>query len=262
MRRPASDFFTLLASAAVTLVVAADACAEARHELAVGFIHYVPFVFYDNDGNLKGIDVDIAKAACEKAGCTANFVPINWHEKKKLLKSGAVDCIWTAFTINGRETDYQWTAPYLESRQSVLVSEDSAMQSLSDLTNTVIATTHDSKAENLLQTETSPLRPAEIYSFFSVDEIFAALSEGFVDAAASHESALSYFASKSQSRWRFLSEPLAVVKVGVAFDKSADPKLIVRLNEAFTDLRRNGTLRRIFQSYGYVEPTQSVSETN
>ena len=65
--------------------------------------------------------------------CVAVFAYINWEEKKELVEYGDIDCIWGSFTIDGREEEYNWTGPYMISRQVVAVNEDSDIYSLSDL---------------------------------------------------------------------------------------------------------------------------------
>lgn len=38
-----------------------------------------------------------------------------------MMENGTVDCIWGSFLMNGREDDYTWAGPYLNSRQVVAV---------------------------------------------------------------------------------------------------------------------------------------------
>ena len=94
----------------------------------------------------------------------------------------------------------------------------------------------------------------EVYSFALIDEAFTCVSEGYADAAASHESTLDYFAKHSPRAWRRLPGSLAVVDVGVAFDHRADSAFVRRLSETLAGFRQDGTLLTILKKYAYVEP--------
>ena len=228
--------------------------APVSHPLRIGYTHFAPFVFVHDNGELSGIDVELARAACRRLGCTPQFISVNWHQKETLLDEGVVDCIWTVFSIDGRETRYQWTVPYLRSRQVVIVPKSSPVRRLNDLMGLRVATTHDSQAENLLLNQQRLSFPVEIYSFALIDEAFACLAENYADAAASHEAALDYFSRHSNRPWRLLPESLAVVNVGVAFSRQTAPDTVQRLSRVLQDLRQDGTLPAILKKYDYTEP--------
>ncbi len=244
-------------STSVSAAIADAAASVVPRVLNIGYTHYIPFVYYNDNGRLEGIDVEIAQAACRKLGCTARFIPINWHEKKQLLKEKRIDCVWTVFTKDGRENDYQWTDPYLESRQVVLVAAHGPIKTLNDLADKLVATTHDSKAENLLLRDPSVVKPKMIYSLGFITEIFHSLESGYVDAAAGHESALQFFTSTAPQRWRFLAEPLATVNVAVAFSLTTDSALPSALSATLKELKADGTIDAILRKYGHAELSSS-----
>ena len=76
---------------------------DALPVITVGSDNYPPFNCQDTSGHPTGIDVDLATEAFRRMGYRAQFVTIDWEEKKNLVESGAIDCIWGGFSINGRE---------------------------------------------------------------------------------------------------------------------------------------------------------------
>ena len=58
---------------------------------------YEPYTYTDENGDLTGIDIELAKEACERIGRKAVFIPIKWDNKDEYLKNGEVDCIWSCF---------------------------------------------------------------------------------------------------------------------------------------------------------------------
>ena len=101
--------------------------------IKVGSDNYPPFNYTDENGNPAGIDVDLAKESFGRLGYAVSFVGIDWEEKKKLVEHGDIDCIWGCFSIDGREDEYNWTEPYMISRQVVAVNRSSDIYRLSDL---------------------------------------------------------------------------------------------------------------------------------
>ena len=76
-------------------------------------------------GEYKGIDVELAKEAFQRLGYQPKFENIVWEDKDELLADGTIDCLWSSYSMNGREDKYQWAGPYLYSRQMVAVRKES-----------------------------------------------------------------------------------------------------------------------------------------
>ncbi len=115
----------------------------------IGSDNYPPYNYENVDGKPTGIDVDLATEAFRRMGYQAVFTYIDWEEKKELVDSGKIDCIWGSFSIDGREEEYQWAGPYLYSRQVVAVRSDSDIRTLQDLAGKVVAVQSTTKPEEL-----------------------------------------------------------------------------------------------------------------
>lgn len=110
-----------------------SAAETAPQTIVVGIDVFDPYSYLDRNGQFAGIDVELATEAFSRLGYTPEFRTISWPDKDNLLSDGTIDCIWSCFSMNGRETKYQWAGPYMYSRQVVAVRADSDIQSLSDL---------------------------------------------------------------------------------------------------------------------------------
>ena len=75
-------------------------------QIVVDSDNYPPYNFEDANGRPAGIDVELATEAFKRMGYEAVFTYINREDKKELVESGAIDCIWGSFSIDGRENDY------------------------------------------------------------------------------------------------------------------------------------------------------------
>lgn len=76
--------------------------------IVIGSDSYPPFNYLSADGQPTGIDVELATEAFRRMGYKAQFVTIDWVDKKELVENGTVDCLWGSFSIDGREDEYRW----------------------------------------------------------------------------------------------------------------------------------------------------------
>ena len=74
-----------------------------------------------DDGEYTGFDLDLAQAVADKEGWEVQLEAIEWDAKDALLSSGAINCIWNGFTMEGREDDYTFSEPYMLNGQVVVV---------------------------------------------------------------------------------------------------------------------------------------------
>ena len=90
--------------------------------------------FRDDKNELVGFDIDLAKAAAEKMGCKIEFQPIDWDSKEMELNTGKISLIWNGFTItDDRLASMEFTKPYLNNRQIIVVKDGSDIKSKADL---------------------------------------------------------------------------------------------------------------------------------
>ena len=220
-------------------------------QILIGSDTYPPYIYLNNDGTPAGIDVEIATEAFRRMGYAARFEVIDWEQKTALVESGAIDCIWGCFSMQGRETFYQWAGPYMVSRQVVAVNADSSIQSLSDLAGRTVAVQTTGKPEELFLSGSDPRIPQAVEVFSTEDRSvqYAMLACGYVDAIAAHETAILQYMKDSNAVFRILEEPLLVTGLGVAFAKNDSRGLDHQLNDTFAQMREDGTLERIVGKY-------------
>lgn len=81
----------------------------------VGFdAEFPPYGYRDENGEYVGFDLELAEEVCNRQGWELVKQPIDWDSKDMELDSGAIDCIWNGFTMNGREDEYTWSEPYID----------------------------------------------------------------------------------------------------------------------------------------------------
>ena len=254
-RRAFLNGCTLLAASTalggLTACGGTDAKNSGLPQILIGSDTYPPYIYLNNDGTPAGIDVEIATEAFRRMGYAARFEVIDWEQKTALVESGALDCIWGCFSLQGRETLYRWAGPYMVSRQVVAVNADSSIQSLSDLAGKTVMVQSTSKPEGIFLSGSDPRIPqtVEVFSIEDRNVQYAMLACGYVDAIAAHETAILQYMKDNYAVFRILEEPLLVTGLGVAFAKNDSRGLDHQLNDTFAQMREDGTLERIVGKY-------------
>ena len=219
-------------------------------KIVVGIDAYPPFSYIDENGESTGIDAELAHVAFARMGYQAEIVRINWEEKDELLESGKIDCIWSCFSMNGRESKYQWVGPYILSRQIVAVNPDSKIKSLKDMEGKTIAVQSTTKPEGFFMNPKGDTpHVKQVYSFFDRDLIYISLAKGYVDAIGAHEAVVEQYMKDYNTSFRILDEPIMVAKVGVAFSLNDNRGIAQELQKVIDDMRSDGTTAAILKHY-------------
>ena len=254
-RRAFLNGCTLLAAAAAVSSLTSCGGKEAKDsslaQIVVGSDTYPPYIYLNNDGVPTGIDVEIATEAFRRMGYAARFETIDWEQKTNLVESGAIDCIWGCFSMDGREQLYRWAGPYMVSRQVVAVNANSGIETLADLAGKTMMVQSTTKPEEIFLAGTDPRIPqfGELLSTEDRSVQYAMLNCGYVDAIAAHETAILQYMQDCNANFRILEEPLLVTGIGVAFALNDTRGLDEKLTETLAAMRADGTLKQIVGKY-------------
>ena len=142
---------------------------------------YEPYTYIDENCELTGIDIDLAREACRRIGRRPEFMAVKWDSKKEALKNGEVDCIWSCLSMTGRENEYSWAGPYMNSRIVIVVDRNSDIDTISDLKNKRVSVMTGTKPEELLLNEDDPDIPdiEKLYVFDNMEVATASLRTGY-----------------------------------------------------------------------------------
>ena len=221
-------------------------------EIVIGIDYFEPYSYQTSDGEYKGIDVELAREAFQRMGYQPQFEKVVWEDKDELLADGTIDCLWSCYSMTGREDKYQWAGPYLYSRQMVVVKRESEIETLQDLKGKRVAVQSTTKAEDLfLHNIASELPQVEQVNCFSTTtEIYAALRKNYVDAIAGHEAMLGSLIQDGKGAYRMLEESPYKSELGIAFKKGTHEELAEELTETLTEMQNEGITGKIVTKYG------------
>lgn len=216
---------------------------------------YPPYSHRDDDGKISGFDVELAQAVCDYMGWKYEAVPLNWDAKDAELESGACDCIWSGFTINGREDDYCWSMTYSDNTQVILVADDSGIETLDDLAGKTVGVQAATSALDMLQDEDGQAKLAATFAalnqYDTYTTAFTDLQAGAIDAIAIDITAANYFLQDTEG-YKILDDYLGSEQYAIGF-RLSDTKLRDQVNEALEALAADGTVAKIAENYPEIK---------
>ena len=220
-------------------------------ELVIGGAEYAPYFYVDTD-EYTGIDVELATEACRRIGYRPVFVSLDLDNRSKALENGSVDCLWTCFTMDGREEEYTWAGPYLYTRRVYVVPQESGICTVEDLAGKKVSVQAGSTSEAIvLEGQVEALDKVETFAAYkSLGEVFMALRRGYVDAMIGHEGALKTYTEQYPGEYRYLDMNLMRSKLGVAFRKGENEEMAAQLTQTLKDMTEDGTTAAILEKYG------------
>ncbi|MBQ9278702.1 MAG: amino acid ABC transporter substrate-binding protein [Lachnospiraceae bacterium] len=225
----------------------------------VGFdAEYPPYGYMDENGDYTGFDLELAEEVCKINGWTLKKQPIAWDNKDNELNSGSIDCIWNGFTINGREDDYEWSVPYVDNSQVIVVKADSGINNLSDLEGKTVGVQAASAALELLSDEDGQKDLADTFKalqeFSDYNTAFVELQADSVDAIAMDIGVAQYQINGRGDEFIILDEHLNAEQYGVGF-KLGNTETRDKVNSALKELKKNGKFDELAEKYGLSDMT-------
>ena len=239
---------------------AGNAQSEDDNTFVVGFdASFPPYGYRDDNGEYVGFDLDLAAEVCERNDWELVKQPIDWDARDFELSSGAIDCIWNGFTINGRENLYTWSEPYVDNSQVFAVAAGNGIESKEDLVGKVVAVQKESSALAALNDEESPenivLRDSfeELIEYADYNTAFMDLEQGAVDAVAIDIGVAKYqIESREEGAFLMLEgdeNMLATEQYGIGF-LLGNEELRNKVQKTIDEMVADGTFMKIAEQWG------------
>jgi len=235
------------------------AVANNDNTLIVGFdANFPPYGFSVGRGEYMGFDLDLAQEVCNRNNWTLVKQPIDWGAKDSELNSGAIDCIWNGFSINGRENDYTWSNPYINNKQVFVVKSDSNINSFADLKGKNVEVQKGSSVSSALKGDNKTLadtfgRMVEVADYNSA---ILDLKVGHCDAVILDSGVAQYQVNNgNNSGLKIINETVLSEQYGIGF-KLGNTQLKDQVQKTLDEMYADGTVSKIaenYSSYGVPE---------
>lgn len=214
---------------------------------------YPPFNYVDEDGQLAGFDVDIAKELCRAMDVRCEIVAVEWGKILDGLADGSYAAVVASMAKTpDREKKADFTDKYYRSR-SAFIGKFGEYDDVSPaaLKGKRLCTASGTVQEQYLRThygETSTIIVVK-----DTPATFAALADGTADLVLSDAlNCLDFLDSKEGMDFDFVGEALpgeATSSTAYIAVRKGDDALRERINEAIRTIRLDGSYERVNNKY-------------
>ena len=207
---------------------------------------YKPFTYHDENDELTGYDVEVAKAIGEKLGVEVEFSEITWEGLLASLDNGTVDLVLNQVGVTEeRKEKYDFSEPYLYSYIALITTEDNT-----DITDWESAR---GKKTSLNVSSNYALIAEEYDMDITSSETFSKdielLTAGRTDCVINNTIAFNdYVTEKPDSKIKIVDVQEQADTVAIPIPKGNED-LVEAINQAIKELQEDGTLTRLSEQF-------------
>jgi len=217
---------------------------------------YPPFIIgTPEDADFTGYEIDLFNGVAEQLGYEVQYTNTGFNTIFRDTANGLFDTAVASATIDGeREKVVDFTDPFYEASNALLVAEGSDIQSVDDLSGAIVGTQDGTTQEKFATNETDA---GEVRGFPQGPDAISALVTGQVDAVII-EQPVAADAVEKQGGVEIVEE----LETGELFGWAVAPEndgLREALNEALATLKEDGTMDGLYEEYFATGPPPSVA---
>ena len=206
---------------------------------------FPPFEFKAEDGSFQGIDIEIMQAICKATGRELVVEDIAFDSIIPAVVSGKADCGVAGMSVTeDRLRNVDFTRPYYEAFQVIVVSKGSTIQGTDDLKGKRIGVQIGTTGDTLA----SDIEGADMNRFSKGADAITALIQNKVDAVVIDNEPAKAFVAKNADKLIILGEPLTKESYAMAV-KKGNAELLTLLNTQIELMMSNGTMDAIRAKY-------------
>jgi len=217
---------------------------KAKGYFVLGLDDQFPPMGFRGEGNneIVGFDIDLAKEVAKKLGVKVEFKPVAWDGIIPSLNKGDIDVIWNGMTITEeRKKNIEFSKPYLNNRQVVMVTADSAITNLDMLKGKIVGLQLGSSSETALNGKPDVAKNLkELKKYENNALVLADLAAKRIDAVVIDEIVGRWSMAKKPGIYKVLGEDLGPELFGVGIRKT-DLSFKEAFDKALDEVKKDGT---------------------
>ena len=253
----------LLILAAAVGIAAGPASAYAEDVLNVGsYPNNPPFEYKTESGSFEGFEVDIVNEAAKRIGMTTNIAAYDFQPLFAATSSGRIDAAISSITITKERLKSQsFTQPYYDADMGVATKADSGIKTVTDLKGKIVGVLSGSTGDTWAKQHQASDGFADVKGYNTQQEVLLDLAAGRVDAVVSDVPGMQYAFTKMKGL-----EVRDHIKTGEQYGLmlTKDHPLLEKLNNALTEMKKDGTMDSIHQKWfgtKALEGSSTVTES-
>jgi len=200
---------------------------------------FPPMGFRGQDNNeIVGFDIDLAKEAAKRLGIQVQFKPVAWDGIIMSLNKGDIDVVWNGMTITDeRKQKIEFSKPYLNNRQIIMVTLDSTLSTIEMLKGKKIGLQLGSSSETALNSKADLVKQLkEVKKYENNTLALMDLAAKRIDAVVVDEIVGRWNMAKKPGVYKVLAEDMGTELYGVGIRKN-DITFKEALDKVLTEIK-------------------------
>lgn len=208
---------------------------------------YPPFEFAPQKGP-KGFDIELMNEVADRMDLEVRYRNVQFDTILRGLTANLFDAAISGMTITeGREQQADFSDPYYNVAEALVVRSGSEIESTGDLSDTILGvqrgTAGQAEAGDLING--GDLKAARVFD--TIDGAYAALEEESVDGVIYDLPAAQREVDRSEGALEIVEVIPTGSQYGIAFPKESP--LVEPVNQALADIKEDGTYRKLYKKW-------------
>ncbi len=206
---------------------------------------FPPYEYVDDNGNIVGIDAEIAAALAEKLGMTLEIKDMEFDSLITACAGGSVDVVLAGMTVTDeRKESVNFSDSYATGIQVIIVKEGSDIAAYEDLEGKMIGVQSGTTGDIYC---TDEFGQDSVKQFQNGALAIEALKNGQVDCVIIDNEPAKAFVAANEGL-KILDTEYAVEDYAIAIAKE-NTELLEKINKAMAELKADGTIDKIINKY-------------
>lgn len=210
-----------------------------------------PFGYTDEQGDIVGLDVDLAKLITKsifRDESKLKLVSVTPSDRLIKLTTGDVDFVVATLTVTPSRLDLvDFSHSYFIAGQAVMVTAKSNITSLTDLAHQNVGVIFGTTAEKNLRIL---LPTAKIFGYKTYQEAYEALKEGTIKAITADDTILRNY-TLSDKGVKILNKRYSKEPYAIAVRKGKENKILLeKINMTLKTIISNNKIHRLYEKWG------------
>lgn len=214
---------------------------------------YKPWNYEDEEGNLTGYDVEVAREICKILGVEAKIVPCQWDGIFPGLELGNFDAVISDVTVTEERAEkYDFSIPYAFSTIALIVrSTTKDINSFEDLAGKKTCNTITSIYAQIAESYGAEVTPVD-----DLAQTLMMVEYGRVDATLNNNTAfIDYMISRPNAPFVIVDNYDEAEQIAIPVMKGEE-RLLAAINDALAQLTERGRLAELSKEFFGLDISQ------
>jgi len=217
-------------------------------------IAYPPFEFSPK-GRPKGFDIDLMNEIAKRAGFEVRYENVQFDSILRGLDADLFDASISAMSITAeRERQLDFSDPYFNADQALLVDSGSRIKSIEDLSDATVGVQSGSTGQLKGGDLYDAGQIGEVKTYRTIGEAFSDLRAGKINGVIYDLSAVHKKLTENEGELRYVESIPTGEQYGIAFPK--DSPLVEPVNQALAEMKEDGTYEKLYKKWIGIPPEE------